>query len=310
MNMLKRRRNVISYLQKKIAKKYLKKSSRAHLAQRNQLVTFSFDFISQSIAINGRYEDQQLSLVEHLFSHKLQDKVVLDIGANIGNHTVAFSQMAKAVYAFEPNPVVFEVLKLNTKPFSNVHLFNLGASVETGSIQALIPKRNCGAGAVVSDRFVKKQDEDYINLTFDVVALDALDALAGEAVGLVKIDVEGHELQAFRGMQSLLSAQKPIILFEQNSGIENGSSQEIEFLKTLGYQYLYDLTPVDQWMTPTWLPSLLKSMMHVFEVMLLGEPVSQLQLTQITQLTKRRYDMLIFSADKLDTLGFAEPLRS
>lgn len=70
-------------------------------------MVFSFDFIAQSIAIDGRFETNELSLIQKLFTETLKDKVVLDIGANIGNHAIALSKIAKKVYAFEPNPVVF-----------------------------------------------------------------------------------------------------------------------------------------------------------------------------------------------------------
>ena len=57
-------------------------------------------------------------------------------------------------------------------------------------------------------------------------------------IGMIKIDVEGHELNAFKGMKLLLKKTKPIILFEQNRGIFNWTSDEVEFLRSIGYKHL------------------------------------------------------------------------
>jgi hypothetical protein len=98
MNFFKRNRNVFDYLKRKISKKYLKKICREHIRKRDQLITFSYDFISQSIFIEGRFEDHELTLIENIFKEKLKNKITLDIGANIGNHTVAFSKVSNKIY--------------------------------------------------------------------------------------------------------------------------------------------------------------------------------------------------------------------
>jgi predicted RNA methylase len=110
-NTQKRRRGLLNYLRRNITKKYLKRCSKEHLKSHEQLVVFSFDYISRMIALEGQYETNELALIRNTFAHFLQDKTILDVGANIGNHTVAFSKIAKDVVAFEPNPLVFELLK-------------------------------------------------------------------------------------------------------------------------------------------------------------------------------------------------------
>ena len=52
--------------------------------------------------------------------------IALDVGANIGNHTVRFSAPKfEKVYCYEPNKVAFYLLSINTKPLSNVVCFLL-----------------------------------------------------------------------------------------------------------------------------------------------------------------------------------------
>jgi hypothetical protein len=104
-------------------------------------------------------------------------------------------------------------------------------------MHAKIPKLNCGAGSVSNKEDEYKDSNSYYEFSFDLIALDTFKNISNEDIGLVKIDVEGHELEAFKGMKSLLKKNKPIILFEQNRGIINGSSDEIEFLENIGYKF-------------------------------------------------------------------------
>lgn len=60
-------------------------------------------------------------------------------------------------------------------------------------------------------------------------------------IGLIKIDVEGHELLALKGMIKIINRRKPIIVFEQNRDIYNGTPDVIEFLRSLGYLNLQEV---------------------------------------------------------------------
>ena len=73
--------------------------AKRNLARFPQLAIFSFDHIGLKINIEGRYENSQLLLVEQFISEKLpnsSNEVMLDIGANIGNHSVFFSRFFHA----------------------------------------------------------------------------------------------------------------------------------------------------------------------------------------------------------------------
>jgi hypothetical protein len=95
MNLFKRHSGVSDYLSKKITRRYLRRISNQYINTRQQLAIMSFDYISQMILVDGRYEDDELNLIEKTFKGKLNNKVIFDIGANIGNHTVAFSKFSK-----------------------------------------------------------------------------------------------------------------------------------------------------------------------------------------------------------------------
>ena len=81
---------------------WLKKRGQLHLQTRDQLACLTFDYISAHINIYGRFEDPLLDWLEKNLADFLHDKAVVDIGANIGNHSLAFAKFAREVHAFEP----------------------------------------------------------------------------------------------------------------------------------------------------------------------------------------------------------------
>jgi FkbM family methyltransferase len=298
MKYLGRNRGIGSYLAKKITRRHLRSISKEYIETKDQLAMFSFDFISQMISVDGRYEDGELKLIEKLFNGRFGNQAILDIGANIGNHTVAFSKIAKKVYAFEPNIFVFELLRMNTKKLKNVEVFNFGASDQNQLILAKIPKLNWGGGSLDLDK-KNSQPNKFIEVLFKLKTLDSIQILQKINIGMIKIDVEGHELNAFKGMRSLLRKNKPIILFEQNRGIENQTSEEIKFLQSIGYKYLYEFKKTDDWITPSYFPKTFQSIFRFFEVLILGEPILEFRLNSISCLEKESYDILIFSFDEI-----------
>jgi len=61
-----------------------------------------------------------------------KNTVYLDLGANIGIASLYFRKWAKVIYALEPNPEIFEVLKKNTERYDNINIFNIGVAPYTG----------------------------------------------------------------------------------------------------------------------------------------------------------------------------------
>ena len=204
-----------------------------------QLVIFSFDHIGLALNVEGRYENSILYLVEEFINQKLpaaKNSTVLDIGANIGNHSIFFAKMFKKVYAFEPNPVTYEVLKINCNFISetkNIEPFNFGLSDIDGTLPFLINHSNIGGSAIAKN---EETSENIIDVS--VKKLDDLTIMNNTTIALIKLDVEGHELKVLEGAKNTLSKNKPAILFEQHpSDIVNGSSDVVMFLQELGYDF-------------------------------------------------------------------------
>jgi len=90
----------------------------------------SFDAIHHHINVYGSYEKLELDVISEFLDKNLtRFDIALDVGANIGNHTVRFlAPKFEKVYCYEPNDVVFDLLSINTKSLSNVICFNFGLS--------------------------------------------------------------------------------------------------------------------------------------------------------------------------------------
>ena len=143
------------------------------------------------------------------------NKVSLDIGAHMGLHTREMAKYSKTVIAFEPNNTILESLYFNTQHLNNV----------------IIVEKAIGD----SDKIVKFNDETINSHSFvepftTSVQQIALDNYNIGDVGFIKIDIEGYEIQAFKGMQNLIQMYKPVIIFEDHTG------DTIKYLTNQGYK--------------------------------------------------------------------------
>lgn len=207
-------------------------------SEKKSMGIFSKDYIGFNIILNGIYELDYLNLFVKFFeenSIELHNMNVLDIGANIGNHTVYFSKYFKSVTSFEPNPKVFKMLDLNTFELANVDIFNYGLSNSEGEHEFTYTESNFGGGSLITKDF-----ENKVSINIKLKKLD--DIHFDNKIDLIKIDIEGHEYNAFLGGGDLLLKDKPYILFEQNMvEIENGTTKSIELLKTFNYKNFYTI---------------------------------------------------------------------
>jgi len=159
-------------------------------------------------------------------------KNILDIGANIGIHSVVYANYVSTgkVYAFEPQPVVFNLLKQNLEinNCKNVIPFNYGASNKNDVFfmnAHYDSKDNQGAFRICENNNI---DGIYINCKI-------LDELNLENIGFVKMDVEGHEFEALQGLLNTLKKCKPRILIEIH---ESSPTKEQVFLLLQGLGYI------------------------------------------------------------------------
>lgn len=129
---------------------------------------------------------------------------VWDIGANIGDHTAYYLSLGKTVVAVEPHPEAFHCLELNCGGHPKATLLNLAASSTEGSVR-FSRLANTGASRVCLEDGDVKVRQGRLDLVSGLPFPD-----------FVKLDVEGYEPDALRGMLGVLSFARPVAMVEIN----------------------------------------------------------------------------------------------
>lgn len=168
------------------------------------------------------------SWMHHYFKkYSSLNKNCLDIGANIGTHSVICSQYFKHVYSFEPQKDVFNLLTKNIQINNchNVTPYNIGLSNEIKTLQMKCydhnQKTNIGALNIVQDH----------EQGCESIQVKSLDLLQIDNIGLIKIDVEGHEYNALLGGLNTIKRSRPVIIFEEHKY----NSPVFKLIYSLGY---------------------------------------------------------------------------
>lgn len=143
---------------------------------------------------------------------------VVDAGAHKGGYTYWLRHAVGSdgrVLSFEPQPGLARYLRrmAEISGWDNVLVENMGLSSERGELPLFIPGEGWSPGAT----FVRPEEEPARTpITVPVETLDGYLERTGPwpAVRLIKCDVEGHELDVFRGAEETLAAGRPLLLFE------------------------------------------------------------------------------------------------
>jgi FkbM family methyltransferase len=234
-----RGKNVFSpiYLVKLLLDNTLHRIAKSHVTKFPQMAIYSFDHIGIAINIEGRYEKSSLDIVSDFMNNYIKidhNSTVLDIGANIGNHSLYFSSLFSKVYAFEPHPKTYKLLEFNCSDL-NIDTFNFGLSSEDATVKFDVDPNNMGHAFIIDGELNKDISS---NMEIEVKKLDDLSEIDRTNISLIKIDVEGHELQALEGALTTIKDNRPVILFEQHPhDFSNGTSEVVELLRNVDYKF-------------------------------------------------------------------------
>lgn len=195
-------------------------------------------YIGKSLSYYGEFSEGEAELFKQIVG---EGNIVLEIGANIGAHTVALAKMVGQkgrVYAFEPQRLVFQILAGNIalNSLANVYCYQKAVGETPGTL--LVPmldyEKEINWGGLSLGSW--EQGESV-----KVITIDSLEI---PFCNFIKIDVEGMELSVLKGAKQIIEKHRPILYVENDR--EDKSDELIKYLDNVGYDlywhmpYLYN----------------------------------------------------------------------
>jgi len=171
--------------------------------------------------------------------HIKEGDTVIDAGAWIGGHTMAYAEKVGAkgkVIAFEPNHAAFECLSRNIPRFGNAYCYEYALGDKFNVTLLSINKGWYDSGFIGEGGKISTE-----------VLMDTLDSF-NIAPSFIKIDVEGCELKVLKGAAKTIEKSRPIMVIEVNHPAlkrqGNTATAVFDFLLTHDYTY----APIDNYM--------------------------------------------------------------
>jgi len=174
------------------------------------------DFISASLS-------NEPETFKFIMKQIKNSKVFIDVGANIGGYAIRAAKYCK-VYAIEPLPRNYKILKINEK-LNNVKInsFNIAAGNKNGKVKLYYEQGD----------YIRPSIK-YLRSNFMELEMKLLDEIINEeSIDLIKIDVEGAEDLVLEGARNCLRRTKMLIIEYQKHSILN----VYKLLKEEGFSY-------------------------------------------------------------------------
>jgi FkbM family methyltransferase len=197
------------------------------------------DIIERRLAYDGVWEPH---LLRHILAALTPHSLFIDVGANIGAISIPVAKKGLAlgveVLSLEANAQVAQRLRQNVhlNKLPNVRVVERAAADRSGRLtfyQALPDAPNQGLSGLQPNL----PPDERVAVQVEGVTLDDLLAELELTlpVGVLKVDVEGAELQVFQGARQILGDQHPPLFFECLSREKGAAVQE--FLRPYGYRF-------------------------------------------------------------------------
>lgn len=197
------------------------------------------NYIDASIYYTGDYE---YALKMHFKKHIREGMTVIDVGANIGFHTLYFASLVGSkgkVIAFEPIPDNFESLIQNIKlnRFDQIIPIPNALSNKNEELYIHITENLQNPGSHNLFEIGEKNASVVCRKGDDILA-----ELKTEPVSFIKIDVEGYEYPVLQGLEKTIKRDKPVIFFEYDRNYQLKTTKNPQdlflFLQDLGFKFI------------------------------------------------------------------------
>ena len=183
------------------------------------------DVISYYIISTDNY--YEFNMMDMFWDYIPFEGTFLDIGANIGNHSLMFNRLRPdvTIHSFEPIFKNYILLHENTKNKPNIKTYHVGLGSTNEFVPTTQPSRHNSGGIAIDKE--NGAGENIIIIPGDMMNITG--------VTFIKIDVEGYELYALRGLNNSIMNSYP------NIWIEDFTGEAVEWLKQEhGYEVVMD----------------------------------------------------------------------
>ena len=189
-------------------------------------------YIDWAVHFYGVYEPGILAFLRDVASIAGHDSVFVDVGANVGLHSIYMSPRVAHVHAFEPWSVLHAALRHNIdiNSLTNISIYPYGLGDANAEIQFHVPSTaNLGTGGYIAGVSLNRPAE-----TLPVRRGDDIFAAAGiKRIDIVKIDTEGYEMKILSGMRETLARLEPIVVLEISPATFMDRSTEAQLASNL-----------------------------------------------------------------------------
>jgi len=194
------------------------------------------EYVGGSLSLYGEFSEGEAQVFGRLVK---EGDVVVEIGANIGAHTVLLARLAAkagAVLAFEPQPVLYQTLCANIALNSITNVMAEKCGLGNRSQTLHIPVLDYGARnnfGAISLELVEDGEP---------VQVKRLDSYGIGKCAFIKIDVEGMEQQVLEGASRTIHALRPVMYVENDR--KEKSPGLIQLLLAMDYALWWHVTPL------------------------------------------------------------------
>ncbi|WP_245841484.1 FkbM family methyltransferase [Paraburkholderia ribeironis] len=197
-------------------------------------------FVGRSLQAYGEWSEPESFLFQQIIR---EGDVVVEAGANIGSHTVGLSKavgLAGIVHAFEPQRHTFQLLcaNLSLNECFNVFAYPHAVGSENKTISFPV------ADPTVTNNF----GASSLHLTdcpTEAISMRTLDSMNFPRLDLLKVDIEGFEVDMLAGARTTISTCRPVVYLEYMNPYNGDNSKVfVEYFSDLRYDLYYYITPI------------------------------------------------------------------
>ena len=167
--------------------------------------------------------------------------IFMDIGANVGHHSIFLSKFASQVLAFEPYPKVNMQFKqqIAHNNISNIQIFETGLSDRRETLNYYAPTGNNEGIGSFDESSIGKGNTSYGQLELRE-GDQIIESDSWKNIKLIKIDVEGFEKKVIKGLSRTIEEERPVIVCEITYGqqLSFGSIEELSSYLPQNYEIL------------------------------------------------------------------------